>query len=450
VDAQIDSGKNDADYVQAFQSSLEAVILQIVQLSSTIGLSPVTFINLLSLIRKVIPNEKIISERSFLIGEIIEIAKDKANSFDEKLNNLIKLQKSQGEKKDQIVDQDADVSIMHMEDTMLQNFSDTLMACTPYINEEVNENSLYVLLNAGFIPIQRAAFFMLSHLYENHIPKVMFKKDAEEEIQQLQLISVNQQETAVDNSQIESSAENEPQEEQAKEKAEFKNISPVLIEQIENPPSIDDDEAQASQDIADTDIENLIFGNEREGCLKRKALGYLLSWSSLLKKIDCGRIKAQLEDRDDYTSIIGTITEYLEQNRFIYQMLLVIIVAYLPKTKRVQITQEEYYQFDPALIDIEEPAQAKLMSLHTLVGFMKSFPSLARKYYQDCDKKLYDIVLPYIKQVVSPAILDNEIQKIEISQISLKESGQGEGLSFSLFKSTKEIMAQYTKGEVAM
>ena len=90
------------------------------------------------------------------------------------------------------------------------------------------------------------------------------------------------------------------------------------------------------------------------------------------------------------------------------------------------------------------------MSLHTLVGFMKSFPSLARKYYQDCDKKLYDIVLPYIKQVVSPAILDNEIQKIEISQISLKESGQGEGLSFSLFKSTKEIMAQYTKGEVAM
>ena len=105
--------------MQEFQSSLEAVILQIVQLSGTIDLSPVTFINLLTLIRKVIPNEKIISERSFLIGEIIEIAKDKANSFDEKLNNLIKIQKSQGEKKDQIVDQDADVSIMHMEDTML-------------------------------------------------------------------------------------------------------------------------------------------------------------------------------------------------------------------------------------------------------------------------------------------------------------------------------------------
>ena len=32
----------------------------------------------------------------------------------------------------------------------------------------------------------------------------------------------------------------------------------------------------------------------------------------------------------------------------------------------------------------------------------------------------------------------------------MKESGQGEGLTFSLFKSTKEITAWYTKGEVSM
>ena len=45
---------------------------------------------------------------------------------------------------------------------------------------------------------------------------------------------------------------------------------------------------------------------------------------------DNGRIKAQLANRDDYTAIIGTITEYLEQNPYLYEMLLVIIVAYLP------------------------------------------------------------------------------------------------------------------------
>ena len=51
---------------------------------------------------------------------------------------------------------------------------------------------------------------------------------------------------------------------------------------------------------------------------------------------------------------------------------------------------------------------------------------------------------------MSPVILDNEIQKIETSQVTLNESGQGEGLTFQLFKSTKEIVAEYTKGEVSM
>jgi len=55
----------------------------------------------------------------------------------------------------------------------------------------------------------------------------------------------------------------------------------------------------------------------------------------MLSKIDLGNFKAQLNGRDDYTAILATISEYLEQNKFVYQTLLVIIVAYLPKVKRV-------------------------------------------------------------------------------------------------------------------
>jgi len=73
-----------------------------------------------------------------------------------------------------------------------------------------------------------------------------------------------------------------------------------------------------------------MFGETKEGCLSRKVFGYLLAWSSLLKKIDNGSLKAQLADRQDYTQIIASITSHLEQNRYIYQMLLVIIVAFLP------------------------------------------------------------------------------------------------------------------------
>ena len=44
--------------------------------------------------------------------------------------------------------------------------------------------------------------------------------------------------------------------------------------------------------------------------------------------------------------------------------------------------------------------------------------------------------------MVSPAILDNEIKKIEISQLEL---GANSDLTFVLFKSTKEVVATYAK-----
>ena len=38
-----------------------------------------------------------------------------------------------------------------------------------------------------------------------------------------------------------------------------------------------------------------------------------------------------------------------------------------------------------------------LMTLYTLINFMKSFPSLARKFYGSCDKQLLAVTVPYIK-----------------------------------------------------
>jgi len=77
--------------------------------------------------------------------------------------------------------------------------------------------------------------------------------------------------------------------------------------------------------------------------------------------------------------------------------------------KKVTKKHQELLDFEAAQMDTEEPYSARLMSLFALGGFMKCFPSLARKYYQNCDRQLLEIVLPYIKTLVSPAILDNEI-----------------------------------------
>lgn len=65
--------------------------------------------------------------------------------------------------------------------------------------------------------------------------------------------------------------------------------------------------------------------------------------------------------------------------------------------------------------DLSDKDAAMLLCLRSLTNFMKSFPSLGRKFYQDCDKRVLNVTLPYIRSVVSPAILEDEIRKIEVS-----------------------------------
>ena len=79
-----------------------------------------------------------------------------------------------------------------------------------------------------------------------------------------------------------------------------------------------------------------------------------------------------------------------------------------------------------------------------MYNFMANFPSLTRDYYQSCDRRVFALVHPIISKLISPAIMENEIRKIETSQADLST----QNLSFTLFKSTKEILADYIDGEV--
>ena len=110
------------------ETTLETLILQIISMSHEMELEPITYINLLTLIRKVIPNDKIISEKQFLIDEIVEIAKDKVVIFDKKLSNFLKAQQPS-----QILASDS-LQIQHFEETMLSSFAETMMTCAMYIN----------------------------------------------------------------------------------------------------------------------------------------------------------------------------------------------------------------------------------------------------------------------------------------------------------------------------
>jgi hypothetical protein len=69
-----------------------------------------------------------------------------------------------------------------MEEAMLGSFADTITTCTLYVNQDVSEDSLYTLVNSGYSPLQKAAYFMLKHLYDNYIPRILFTKDEDKEI----------------------------------------------------------------------------------------------------------------------------------------------------------------------------------------------------------------------------------------------------------------------------
>ena len=78
--------------------------------------------------------------------------------------------------------------------------------------------------------------------------------------------------------------------------------------------------------------------------MNNKVFGYLLVWNAMLTKIEQGRIKCQLTAETSvqsqsiqYLQVLSALTEYLETDPTIYQMLLVSLIPYLPKiTKKAQ------------------------------------------------------------------------------------------------------------------
>jgi hypothetical protein len=68
--------------------------------------------------------------------------------------------------------------------------------------------------------------------------------------------------------------------------------------------------------------------------------GYFLAWNAVLIKIEQGRIKSQISTAQesgkhtDYMNVLAALTEYIEENSFIYEMLLVSLVGFFPPIKK--------------------------------------------------------------------------------------------------------------------
>ncbi|CDW71489.1 ring zn-finger-domain-containing protein [Stylonychia lemnae] len=443
------------------KSDFQSFVSQMIEIQREKQFEAITYINLLSLIRKTIGSD-LIKDKQLLIDQVIEISNSQSEAFQEKIQTLEKRLGQQGDEEGKQLEEDESNSqIESFEYEMLQELAETLLAFPSYINAHLNEDKLFLLIGSGIESIQKAAFVLLKQLYENFIPQIKHQFDEDDVIKQLKLEQdeidrINFQKELLEEKTDALNQEEEEEkkrdiqakQEKQKNKLAFKNISSKLIELIENPPNINayDEEQKHLVASSITSISSMIFGDYKEGCMNSKIFGYFLAWNALLIKIENGRIKSQLMQIQDYPIVMGALNEYFEDNYEIYQMLLVSLIAYLPDYKKGLQETYNISTFEPEYCDLTDLKQNVQYSVYTLINFMKSFPSLARKYYQECEKQLLDIVLPYIKQIVSPAILDNEIKKIEVAQTQLGSSE----LSFALYKSTKEITATYSKNEIQM
>lgn len=124
--------------------------------------------------------------------------------------------------------------------------------------------------------------------------------------------------------------------------------------------------------------------------MNSKIFGYMLTWNAMLIKIEHGRMKSQISEDKAYQNVLAALTSYLEENSPIYEMLLVSLVPFLPIVKKsISLTtsyRRDLSSFQPEYCSLTEEHASILMALHTLTNFMKSFPSLGRKFYDSCDR----------------------------------------------------------------
>jgi hypothetical protein len=81
--------------------------------------------------------------------------------------------------------------------------------------------------------------------------------------------------------------------------------------------------------------------------------------------------------------VLAALTEFLETDASAYQMLLISLVPFLPKIKKMQqdMFKNEIKEFVPEYCNPKDSRQTQILCLVTLINFMKSFPSLGRKFY---------------------------------------------------------------------
>ena len=117
--------------------------------------------------------------------------------------------------------------------------------------------------------------------------------------------------------------------------------------------------------------------------MSSEVYSYLLAWNAMLSKIGSAKMKLKFDQDHEYLRVINSLQEFLTMNKHVYEMLLVILVAYLPTKIKQHWKPSTIIDNKPEWVDLNDQNGIEEFALYSMYNFMTNFPSLAREYYLD-------------------------------------------------------------------
>ena len=114
----------------------------------------------------------------------------------------------------------------------------------------------------------------------------------------------------------------------------------MLLDIIEVPPEIKSESHQyeekeleeSDEEIIDDGYMNIQSSSTLldEKLMSSEMYSYLLAWNAMLNKISNAKMKLKFDQDHEYLRTINSLQEFLTMNQHVYEMLLIMIIAYLP------------------------------------------------------------------------------------------------------------------------
>eukprot|EP01016_Furgasonia_blochmanni_P048441 TRINITY_DN720_c0_g1_i6.p1 TRINITY_DN720_c0_g1~~TRINITY_DN720_c0_g1_i6.p1 ORF type:complete len:457 (+),score=158.07 TRINITY_DN720_c0_g1_i6:81-1451(+) len=307
----------------------------------------------------------------------------------------------------------------------IRDSAETITRMTIALDNKIDENSLYVLLNSDFPAIQKASFVLLRHFYENFVPYI---NSLDSEVLLEDTLKENLMEWLWDSKIIP------------------KTLLDVITAKSLHHLELDDEGSETRADDEDTAVDAQYDENHLDpaetNMIRPRNYAYVLTWISLILKLKSNRKEDQA-----YEKVKTALVEYMDQRKEIHTRFLdniFFIVKRLSLTeneKKGIVKPNEVASMDPDWSDFLSQESLFKVIIQAMFLFASKFPSYLRKWVSEANKSYVKIAENCVRNFISLALFNNEIELIENNQ----SEWRSEEFTIFVIRNTRQISAVYTK-----